>query len=545
MVFFDLKNAFDRASHTGILFTFCQMGLRGNCLHYIYNSFQDRQFKVLMEDQSSNTYDIETGVPQGSVLSPLLFSVLMSNIPQRDRVSTFCFSDDVAYCITADCLQEGQQILQDVVNDFHQWSLAWGMHINANKSKFMCFTRKKITFIPNIKIGQETIPMVTEHKFLGLILDAPLLTWKKHIVALKESCTRRLDIMKCLASKFWGASRDSLIIFYKTYIRSKIDYGSIVYGSASSTTLKMLDVVQSSALRIATGTFKTAPIVSLQAETNILPLSNWRTQQTIIWYQKIQNYSGDNHLFQLYSSEATYMYNMNWPQGRQVPFIGRAKYHIDCLHLAQNDFTPIQVTPALPPWFPLENIIRTDYPLTTSKKEQTVNTEIERVKFYDFCEQHYQNSAHIYTDGSHYTAPESTTAAIFIPEIDFSDSWHLPPDCSIITAELSAIWQALLFIIRFFASSKVVVFVDSLNPLLLIKNYNLSYRTITLNIQECILEISRKGGTLMLQWIPSHYGIPGNEMADEFAKMAHNSNSSTLLLQPFADLRTPGRKKNH
>ena len=99
MVFFHLKNAFDRASHTGILFTFCQMGLRGNCLHYIYNSFQDRQFKVLMEDQSSNTYNIETGVPQGSVLSPLLFSVLMSNIPQRDKVSTFCFADDVAYCI--------------------------------------------------------------------------------------------------------------------------------------------------------------------------------------------------------------------------------------------------------------------------------------------------------------------------------------------------------------------------------------------------------------------------------------------------------------
>ena len=113
---------------------------------------------------------------------------------------------------------------------------------------------------------------------------------------------------------------------------------------------------------------------------------------------------------------------------------------------------------------------------------QTQNKEIERVKFYDFCEQHYQNSTHIYTDGSHYTAPESTTAAIFIPEIDFSDSWHLPPDCSIITAELFAIWQALLFIIRFFASSKVVVFADSLNSLLLIKNYNLSYRTITLNI---------------------------------------------------------------
>ena len=142
-------------------------------------------------------------------------------------MSTFCFADDVEYCITADCLQEGQQILQDVVNDFHQWSLAWGMHINANKSKFMCFTRKKITFIPNIKIGQETIPMVTEHKFLGLILDAPLLTWKKHIVALKESCTRRLDIMKLLASKSWGASIDSLIIFYKTYIRSKIDCGSM------------------------------------------------------------------------------------------------------------------------------------------------------------------------------------------------------------------------------------------------------------------------------------------------------------------------------
>lgn len=79
--------------------------------------------------------------------------------------------------------------------------------------------------------------------------------------------------MKRLVTKSWSASRESLIIFYKTFIRSKIDYGSVIYSSASSTQLKKLDTIQSAALRIATGAFRSSPIVALETETNVPPLS--------------------------------------------------------------------------------------------------------------------------------------------------------------------------------------------------------------------------------------------------------------------------------
>ena len=95
--------------------------------------------------------------------------------------------------------------------------------------------------------------------------------------------------MKRLASKKWGASKEMMITFYKSFIRSKLDYGYTVYGSASKTVLKQLETIQNTVIRIATGAFKSSPVVSLQTETNMLPLDHWRNLQVIVLLRKIQN----------------------------------------------------------------------------------------------------------------------------------------------------------------------------------------------------------------------------------------------------------------
>ena len=99
--------------------------------------------------------------------------------------------------------------------------------------KIMCYTRKKINAIPTITLNNSPATFVTKHCFLALHLDGPRLTWKYHIEHLIISCSNRLNVMKRLATSSWDASVNILTIFHKSFISSKLDYGSVIYSSAS------------------------------------------------------------------------------------------------------------------------------------------------------------------------------------------------------------------------------------------------------------------------------------------------------------------------
>ena len=89
-----------------------------------------------------------------------------------------------------------------------------------------------------------------------------------HIKALKAKCLKALDILKVLSSSDWGGDRTVLSNLYRSLIRSKLDYGSIVYGSARKSYLKSLDTIHHQGLRLALGAFRTSPVGSLYAESN-------------------------------------------------------------------------------------------------------------------------------------------------------------------------------------------------------------------------------------------------------------------------------------
>ena len=181
VIFFDITKAFDKASHVAILFKLCIMGLRGKSLRWLNSFFDERYFQVIVGNERSHKYKVKTGVPQGSVLSPLLFSVLLSDMPQFSDVGSLIMADDVTFYATANTVEQAQLNLQKAVDVFLEWVNRWGLSINSSKSKVMCFTRKKISVIPEIKVNNDNVTFVTKHCFLGLFLDGPLLTWKHHI----------------------------------------------------------------------------------------------------------------------------------------------------------------------------------------------------------------------------------------------------------------------------------------------------------------------------------------------------------------------------
>ena len=120
-----------------------------------------------------------------------------------------------------------------------------------------------------------------------MIIDSKL-TWKEQILTIKQNCMKRLDLLKCLSHTTWGSDRTSLIRIYRSVIRSKLDYGSMIYHSAKDNILKKLDPIHNTAIRICTGAYRSSPVDSLYAESGEPPLQIRRQQLLLQYYARSQ-----------------------------------------------------------------------------------------------------------------------------------------------------------------------------------------------------------------------------------------------------------------
>ena len=118
---------------------------------------------------------------------------------------------------------------------------------------------------PELYLYGALIPVVEDFKFLGIIFDRKH-SFIPHIKYLKAICLKALNLLKVLSHTNWGADHTVLLQLYRSFIRSKLDYGSIVYGSARKPYLLMLDTVHHQGLRLALGAFRTSPVESLYVE---------------------------------------------------------------------------------------------------------------------------------------------------------------------------------------------------------------------------------------------------------------------------------------
>ena len=111
-------------------------------------------------------------------------------------------------------------------------------------------------------------------------------SFKKHISVLKAQCKEALNLIRVVAHLKWGGDRDTLLMLYRAIVHSKLDYGCIVYGTASNANLRQLDSIHNSGLRLALGAFCTSPVSSLYTETNEAPLEERRLKLSMHYYLK-------------------------------------------------------------------------------------------------------------------------------------------------------------------------------------------------------------------------------------------------------------------
>ena len=186
----------------------------------------------------------------------------------------------------------------------------------------MFFTRKKIARLPDLLLNNVRIPLVTTHKFLGIYLDGPELTWETHITYLRDTCYSKLRIMKSLAGSDWGCDCKTLLIFYNVYIRSRLSYGIEVYSSASKSLMSKLEVIQNHALRTITGLGRSTPIINLQLEAGINSLDWYFRTRNLIFLRKVQGLFFNHRTFQELACRE--VFNLRWTTyPHKAPYVVR------------------------------------------------------------------------------------------------------------------------------------------------------------------------------------------------------------------------------
>ena len=166
---------------------------------------------------------------------------------------------------------------------------SWTVGVNFPTVRQMyAFCQMRVFPKPTILLGKTPIKVVTEAKFLGLIFDNKL-SFHSRINYLKTACQKALDILRVVGYTDWGADRVTLLRLYRALVRSKLDYGFIVYGSAHESYLRQLDPIHHQALRVALGAFRTSHVQSLYSKAQEPSLSSRRLKLSLNYVLKLNS----------------------------------------------------------------------------------------------------------------------------------------------------------------------------------------------------------------------------------------------------------------
>ena len=186
--------------------------------------------------------------------------------------------------------------LQLAVSSLERWSVRNGFRFSTTKTKAMHFCRRRgnCQGVP-LRLYGVDVPLEQSVRFLGVELDRKL-TYKHHLKSLRLKCMKALNLLKCVARTSYGADRATLLLLYRSLIRSKLDYACIIYNSACASHKRILDTVHHTALRVVTGAFRTSPISSILADAHEPPLSRRRDLLSMRYACKLRQFPQSSNL---------------------------------------------------------------------------------------------------------------------------------------------------------------------------------------------------------------------------------------------------------
>ena len=297
LLLIDFSKAFDMVDHAILVRKLKHYGIRGFALKWLESYLSGRKQFVSINEANSETLEMEYGVPQGSILGPLLFIIYINDIPEIAKYAKFIlYADDANIILTANTIEEINTQLKNLTNELLKWTNCNGLALNLKKTNYMIFSRSHNIELPEPLIVSETL---IEHKhearFLGVIMDESL-NWSCHVKAVQSKMSRYVGIMYKI-KKFLPLNARQQI--YHSFVQSYVNYCSLVWGFTAKSNIDSLFTKQKKALRAVIPGFinykyKDGKIPghtkSKFSEYKILTIHNIIALNVFLFLHKIHNY---------------------------------------------------------------------------------------------------------------------------------------------------------------------------------------------------------------------------------------------------------------
>ena len=282
-LYIDLSKAFDTLSFDIILYKLNYYGITGKELQLLTNYLQNRKQYVIFNNHESELTEITTGVPQGSILGPLLFSITINDLKKSSKKLRFLmYADDTTIYFNLEDFHSNnfEMEINAELQKVSLWLKKNKLSLNLDKTKLMIFHRqqKRVKEL-NIIINDTNIERVQSFNFLGITLSENM-SWTNHVLSIKKKISKVVGILYRLRNTF---PLDVLKTLYKSLVLSYINYGLLLWGIE----VKKLESIQKRAIRLITGSNYVAHTEPLFIQLGVLKVQDIFKLRLLKFYYKL------------------------------------------------------------------------------------------------------------------------------------------------------------------------------------------------------------------------------------------------------------------
>ena len=266
---FDFSKAFDKVPHKRLLAKLAYYGIAGNAFNWIGAFLHNRTQRVVLNGSKSAWSSVDSGVPQGTVLGPLLFLVYVNDIVSDIKSEIRLFADD---CILYREIKStvDSQILQDDINSLFSWSKLWQMEFNVSKCHIMSLSRSKKHVNAIYKLGNAALSAVHSFTYLGVEITCDL-RWNNHVATVVKKASNTLNFVRRNLYRCNGHVEE---LSYISLVRPQLEYATAAWDPYTSCNIKDIEMVQRRAARYVKRDYQRTTSV-----TSLLDSLHWQSLQ--------------------------------------------------------------------------------------------------------------------------------------------------------------------------------------------------------------------------------------------------------------------------
>ena len=281
IIFFDFKKAFDKVSHKHLLTKLKTYGITGKLLKWIENWLSGRKQRVVINGCSSNWINVTSGVPQGSVLSPILFLIFIDDIDNGIKSRISKFADDTKISMPTFNL-ENCNLLQNDINSLCEWAEKWQMSFNADKCNVIHFGSNNTNY--PYKMFDQLLNKSSSEKDLGIVINDRLKSDSRIDIIVK----RANKLLGLICRSFEYKSVNITMTLFNSIVRPHLEYGSQFWNPHFVKDIHKLERVQRRATKVIP-CCKNLSYEERLKKLNILSLEERRRRADLIYFYKIIN----------------------------------------------------------------------------------------------------------------------------------------------------------------------------------------------------------------------------------------------------------------